>query len=120
MAAEAAPALARLLRRRLTVRGISAADMDIRTGAGLPDSSRNPDVLVTQIPYRPAEDLDPFGILDFVDDAALRLTADVVRDLAEDGLSARGSGRPARTRGSRWSRSTARTWTGPVAERLRW
>jgi hypothetical protein len=76
IAAEADPALARLLRRRLTVRGVRAADMDVRAGAGLLDSSRNPDVLVTQIPYRPAEDLDPFGILDFVDDAALRLTAD--------------------------------------------
>lgn len=75
VAAEADPALARLLRRRLAVRGIPAADMDIRASAGLPDSSADPDVLVTQIPYRSAEDLDPFGILDSVDDAALRLTA---------------------------------------------
>lgn len=76
IAADADHALARLLRRRLIVRGIRAADMDIHAGPGLPDTSGDPDVLVTQIPYRPAEDLDPFGILDFVDDAALRLTSD--------------------------------------------
>ena len=76
IAAEANPALARLLRRRLIVRGVRAADMDVLASAGLPDSRAAPDVLVTQIPYRPAEDPDPFGILDFVDDAALRLTAD--------------------------------------------
>lgn len=76
VAAEADPALARLLRRRLTVRGIPAGDMDIRAGAGLPEGSGDPDVLVTQIPYQPGEDLDPFRVLDFIDEAALRLTAD--------------------------------------------
>ena len=76
VAVEADPALARLLRRRLTVRGVRAADMDIQVAADLPASSADPDVLVTQIPYRSAEDPDPFGMLDFVDDAALRLAAD--------------------------------------------
>jgi hypothetical protein len=76
VAAGSDPASARLLRRRLMVRGIPAGDMDIRVGVGLPDEAANPDVLVTQVPYRPGGDLDPFGVLDFIDDAALRLTAD--------------------------------------------
>lgn len=58
------------------MRGVRAEDMDVRTNAELLDSPSAPDVLVTQIPYRPAETLDPFEILDFVDDAALRLSAD--------------------------------------------
>ena len=51
--AEADPALARLVRRRLTVHRVPAEDMDIRVGADLPDETGDPDVIVTQIPYRP-------------------------------------------------------------------
>jgi hypothetical protein len=76
VAAEADAGLARLLRRRLTVRGVHRADVDVRVSTGFPDASRNPDVLVTQVPYRPTEDLDPLGVLDFVEEAALRLTSD--------------------------------------------
>lgn len=75
LAVEPDPALVRLLRRRLAVRGIPGPDLDVRTGTGLPDRCVDPDVLVTQVPYRPGENLDPFGILDFVDEAALRLAA---------------------------------------------
>jgi hypothetical protein len=76
VAAEVDPALVRLVRRRLIMRGIRTADIDIQAAAGLPPSSADPDALVTQIPYQPAEDLDPFAILDFVDEAALHLPAD--------------------------------------------
>ena len=56
--AEADPVLARLVRRRLTVHDVPIADVDIRVGAELPDESGDPDVIVTQIPYRPGEDRD--------------------------------------------------------------
>jgi hypothetical protein len=73
--AEADPALARLVRRRLTVHGVPALDMDIRIGAELPDESGDPDVIVTQIPYLPGEERDASSILDRVGDAAVRITA---------------------------------------------
>ena len=73
--AEADPVLARLVRRRLTVHDIPAADMDICVGAELPDDSGDPDVIVTQIPYRPGEDRDAIAVLDSVGDAAVRMTA---------------------------------------------
>ena len=73
--AEADPVLARLVRRRLTVHDVPIADMDIRVGAELPDDSGDPDVVVTQIPYRPGEDRDAVAVLDSVGDAAVRMTA---------------------------------------------
>ena len=72
--AEADPVLARLVRRRLTVHGVPAADMDIRVGAELPDEPGDPDVIVTQIPYRPGEERDAVDVLDSVDDVAVRMT----------------------------------------------
>ena len=73
--AEADPVLARLVRRRLTVHDVPIADVDIRVGAELPDESGDPDVIVTQIPYRPGEDRDAVAVLDSVGDAAVRMTA---------------------------------------------
>ena len=70
--AEADPALARLVRRRLIVHDVPIADVDIRVGAELPDESGDPDVIVTQIPYRPGEDRDAVAVLDSVGDAAVR------------------------------------------------
>ena len=72
--AEADPVLARLLRRRLAVHGIPVADMDIHAGAELPDESGDPDVIVTQIPYRPGEERDAVGVLNTVGDVAVRIT----------------------------------------------
>ncbi|MBO0803822.1 MAG: N-6 DNA methylase [Nocardiopsaceae bacterium] len=74
VAAEPDQALARLLRRRLVVHGIPLQDMDIHEGT-LPRPAPDPDVLVTQIPYRPAEQADPLAVLDFLDEAALSLAA---------------------------------------------
>jgi hypothetical protein len=73
--AEADLVLARLVRRRLTVHDVPIADMDIRVGAELPDESGDPDVIITQIPYRPGEDRDAVAVLDSVGDAAVRMTA---------------------------------------------
>ena len=73
--AEANPVLARLVRRRLTVHDVPIADVDICVGAELPDESGDPDVIVTQIPYRPGEDRDAVAVLDSVGDVAVRMTA---------------------------------------------
>lgn len=72
--AEADPALTRLVRRRLTVHGIPAADMDIRIGTELPDESGDPDVIVTQIPYLSGEGRDDAAVLDSVGDVAVRMS----------------------------------------------
>jgi hypothetical protein len=72
--AEADPALARLVRRRLTVHRVPAGNMDIRAGADLPDETGDPDVIVTQIPYQPGEDRDRAWVLDQVGDVGVRVT----------------------------------------------
>ncbi len=74
-AAEADPALARLLRRRLVVCGIADGDLDIRTGTGLPDGPTAPDAIVTQVPYQPGEARDAEAVLDVMGDVAVRLPA---------------------------------------------
>jgi hypothetical protein len=75
VAAEADPFLARLLRRRLTVRGLAGDDLTVHTGpapvgtgrpGGWPDGWPEPDVLVTRMPYRPKEQrggADPFAVV---------------------------------------------------------
>jgi hypothetical protein len=73
VAADPSPDLVRLLRRRLTVHGIPVTDMTIGEGDRLPRTAPDPDVLVTQIPYRPAETIDPLAVLDAIDEAALSL-----------------------------------------------
>jgi hypothetical protein len=74
-AAEADPALARLLRRRLLVHGIAEHDLDVRTGIKLPDGPAAPDVIVTQVPYQPGEARDAEAVFNMVDDVAVRLSA---------------------------------------------
>jgi hypothetical protein len=73
-AAEADPALARLLRRRLVVHGIAEHDMDVRDGTTLPDGPIGPDVIVTQVPYQSSEARDAQAVFDLVDDVAVRLS----------------------------------------------
>lgn len=72
-AAEPDAYLARLTRRRLAVHGLDLRDMDIYVGGKLPDDSGDPDVVVTQIPYAPAEDRSAEQILDTIGDIAVRL-----------------------------------------------
>ncbi|MGH3917781.1 MAG: hypothetical protein ACRDSG_01850, partial [Pseudonocardiaceae bacterium] len=61
--------LARLARRRLIVHGLAASDVAIRPTHDV----GNPDVLVTQLPYCPGENRSATGVLDRIDDIALRL-----------------------------------------------
>ena len=74
-AAEADPALARLLRRRLLVHGVADHDLDVRTGTKLPDRPAAPDVIVTQVPYQPGEARDAEAVFEVVGDVAVRLSA---------------------------------------------
>jgi hypothetical protein len=74
-AAEADPALARLLRRRLLVHGTPDSDLDIRIGTELPDGPTAPDVIVTQVPYQPGEARDAEAVFNVVGDVAVRLSA---------------------------------------------
>jgi hypothetical protein len=66
-AGEPDPALARLMRRRLTVHGVPVDGIAIGAAA-------NPDVVVTQIRYQPGEERDPLYVLDAVDDVALGIS----------------------------------------------
>ncbi len=61
--------LARLARRRLIVNGLAALDVAI----GPTHDVGNPDVLVTQLPYRPGESRSATDVLNRIDDIALRL-----------------------------------------------
>jgi hypothetical protein len=72
-AAEPNPYLVRLTRRRLAVHGLDRRDMDVYIGDKLPDDSGDPDVVVTQIPYAPAEDRSAEQVLDAIGDIAVRL-----------------------------------------------
>ena len=72
-AAERDPYLARLTRRRLAVHGLELSDMDVRAAEKLPDESGDPDIIVTQIPYLPAEERSAARVLDTIDDISLRL-----------------------------------------------
>lgn len=71
--AESDPYLARLARRRLIVHAVMESDLDIAVGDGLIDDAAEPDVIVTQIPYTPAEHRLPAEIVDRIDDLALWL-----------------------------------------------
>lgn len=71
--AEPDPYLARLVRRRLVVHAVMPSDVDIRIGDGLADEGTEPDVMVTQIPYAPAERRRPEAIVNWMDDLALWL-----------------------------------------------
>lgn len=67
-AAEPDPALARLVRRRLTVHGVQLEDAAIDGEPGAPD------VVVTQIRYQPGEERDLVSVLDAVDEVALGIS----------------------------------------------
>lgn len=75
VAAEQGRCLARLLRRRLAVRDLAFDDRDVDVAGDLGDDVDDPDVLVTQLPYEPAESRDPVDVLQRVGDAAVRLPA---------------------------------------------
>ncbi|WP_285776495.1 N-6 DNA methylase [Microtetraspora sp. NBRC 13810] len=72
-AAEIDPYLVRLTRRRLAVNEIPLMDLDIRVGAQLPDETGDPDVILTQVPYRPVEERSALQTIAWMDDISVRL-----------------------------------------------
>jgi hypothetical protein len=72
-AAETDCYLARLAGRRLAVHGVAWSDLKLAVGEEVPEGWANPDVIVTQIPYRPGETRSPEQVIDRLDDIALRL-----------------------------------------------
>ncbi|MEV4382733.1 N-6 DNA methylase [Streptosporangium sp. NPDC049644] len=72
-AADPDPYLVRLTRRRLAVQEIPSLDVDIRVGDRLPDEAGDPDVILTQVPYRPAEERSAAEVIAWMDDISVRL-----------------------------------------------
>ncbi|MFI6287335.1 hypothetical protein ACIBCM_21735 [Streptomyces sp. NPDC051018] len=56
LAAEPDERLARITRRRLLLTGVSELDLDVQTGPDLEERLADPDLVITQLPYRPGED----------------------------------------------------------------
>lgn len=71
--AEADPYLVRLTRRRLIVQEIPIVDVDIHVGDELPDEAGDPDAILTQFPYRAAEDRVAAEVLAWIDEISVRL-----------------------------------------------
>jgi len=71
--AEADPRLARLVRRRLAVRGVQAEGWDILIRPNLPEDAEAPDVLVTQLAYQPGENRDACAVINAVGEIGVRL-----------------------------------------------
>ncbi|MFJ8468164.1 DNA methyltransferase family protein [Streptomyces swartbergensis] len=55
LAAEPDERLARIARRRLLLSGVSELDLDVQTGTDLEEHLGDPDLVVTQLPYRAGE-----------------------------------------------------------------
>ncbi|MGI5119693.1 hypothetical protein ACQEU5_09190 [Marinactinospora thermotolerans] len=56
LAADPDERLARITRRRLLLAGVSELDLDVQTGIDLEERLSDPDLIVTQLPYRPGEE----------------------------------------------------------------
>ncbi|MFD5257501.1 hypothetical protein ACFWM5_32355 [Streptomyces bobili] len=56
LAADPDDRLTRITRRRLLLAGVSELDLDVQTGSDLEERFADPDLVVTQLPYRPGED----------------------------------------------------------------
>lgn len=72
-AAEADAYLTRLAGRRLSVHGVAGSDLTVAISDEVPGEWDDPDVIVTQIPYVPAESRSGEEVTDRLDDIALRL-----------------------------------------------
>lgn len=55
LAADTDERLARITRRRLLLAGVDELDLDVQTGPDLEERLADPDLVVTQLPYRPSE-----------------------------------------------------------------
>ncbi|MDI9883853.1 hypothetical protein QMZ92_05430 [Streptomyces sp. HNM0645] len=56
LAADPDDRLTRITRRRFLLAGVSELDLDVQTGSDLEERFADPDIVVTQLPYRPGED----------------------------------------------------------------
>lgn len=56
LAADPDERLTRITRRRLLLAGVGELDLDVQTGTDLEERFAAPDLVVTQLPYRPGED----------------------------------------------------------------
>ncbi|MFJ1582568.1 hypothetical protein ACIOC1_04555 [Streptomyces sp. NPDC088197] len=56
LAADSDDRLTRITRRRLLLAGVGELDLDVQTGTDLEERFADPDLVVTQLPYRPGED----------------------------------------------------------------
>ncbi|WP_406168184.1 hypothetical protein [Streptomyces sp. NBC_00996] len=74
LAADPDERLARITRRRLLLAGVSELDLDVRTGPDLEERLADPDLVVTQLPYRPGEDRSILAAL-----AGVESVADLLR-----------------------------------------
>ncbi|WP_051722631.1 hypothetical protein [Streptomyces albus] len=73
LAADPDERLARITRRRLLLAGVSELDLDVQTGPDLEERLADPDLVVTQLPYRPGEDRSILTALAGVERVALLL-----------------------------------------------
>ncbi|MFE6866387.1 hypothetical protein ACFVFS_07505 [Kitasatospora sp. NPDC057692] len=67
LASDPDPALARLVRRRMLVRGVTGAALDVQEGEGVADGRDGPHVVVSVIPYRGGEKRRPEEALERVE-----------------------------------------------------
>lgn len=74
LAADPDERLARITRRRLFLAGVSELDLDVQTGPDLEERLADPDLVVTQLPYRPGEDRSVLAAL-----AEVERVADLLR-----------------------------------------
>lgn len=70
LAADRDERLARITRRRLLLAGVSELDLDVQTGSELEEHLADPDLVVTQLPYRPSEDRSVLAALEEVERVA--------------------------------------------------
>ncbi|WP_198668280.1 hypothetical protein [Streptomyces triticisoli] len=74
LAADPDDRLARITRRRLLLAGVSELDLDVQTGPDLEEHLADPDLVVTQLPYRPGENRSVLTAL-----AEVEYVADLLR-----------------------------------------
>lgn len=74
LAADPDERLARITRRRLLLAGVGELDLDVQTGPDLEERLADPDLVVTQLPYRPGEDRSILAAL-----AGVEHVADLLR-----------------------------------------
>ncbi|MGW3413900.1 hypothetical protein [Streptomyces sp. NPDC000888] len=73
LAADPDERLARIVRRRLLLAGVDELSLDVQTGPDLEERLADPDLVVTQLPYRPGEDRSVLAAL-----AAVERVADLL------------------------------------------